>query len=156
MGINVNQLGELIIKPSLEAVGLYSKEAEQLLLGTCAQESLMGTYIKQVKGPALGIYQMEPATHNDIWINYLNYRKDLRSTIEVITGYYSWNNSDAMVWDLKYATIMARVHYYRVREALPELDDITGMAKYHKKYYNTILGKSHVSNFTYNYRRFVK
>ena len=61
--IDNKQLRELIIGPSLDALQMYSKEAEEILVFTCASESLGGTYLKQVKGPALGIYQMEPATY---------------------------------------------------------------------------------------------
>lgn len=68
MSINCEQLRLYVIRPTLEKIELWSEAAENLLLGTTAQESHMGTYIKQVgKGPALGIYQMEPATHKDIW-----------------------------------------------------------------------------------------
>ena len=69
-----NQLRELIITPALSKLQLYSKDAEELLIFTCAVESDGGTYLKQIKGPALGIYQMEPRTYNDIWQNYMRNR----------------------------------------------------------------------------------
>ena len=42
--------------------------------GTAAVESRMGTYLRQIGGPALGIWQVEPATHLDCWDNWLDYR----------------------------------------------------------------------------------
>jgi hypothetical protein len=45
---------------------LASLNAIQLLMGTAAQESHLGTYLKQINGPALGVFQMEPNTEIDI------------------------------------------------------------------------------------------
>ena len=73
MPINTKQIIQLIIQPTLKDLNLYSLAAEQLLAGTCAQESGMGTYIAQVNGPALGIYQMEPVTEYDLIKNYIRY-----------------------------------------------------------------------------------
>ena len=76
--IDKAQLTDYIIKPTLLQIGLFNHTAVNLLLGTCAQESRMGTYVHQLgNGPALGIYQIEPATHNDIWANFLKYKPAL-------------------------------------------------------------------------------
>lgn len=158
MAINSEQLRTLIIRPTLEYLGLWSQSAENLLLGTAAQESHMGTYIAQIKGPALGIYQMEPATHNDIYNNYLGHRHDIGAKIADLMD-QSWIDLepwDKMAGNLYYATAMARVHYLRVSEKLPEATDIEGLARYWKKYYNTELGKGTEGEFTDNYRKYVK
>ena len=81
MSINVKDLKFKIIIPTLQFIGLYSESAVNLLLGTAAQESHMGTYLTQIKGPALSIYQIEPKTHADIWKNYLSYRLDLKGKV---------------------------------------------------------------------------
>ena len=75
--LNYIQLKELIIIPTLHDLVSFSDDAVQLLLFTCAVESDGGTYLKQLKGPALGIYQMEPETHNDIWQNYIKSKTSL-------------------------------------------------------------------------------
>ena len=69
--MNSQQLLDYIIKPTLEYMGgnYNSKNAQMLLLSTAAIESKCGYYIKQINGPALGIWQMEPATHTDIMFN---------------------------------------------------------------------------------------
>ncbi len=69
--MEAQQLHDYIIKPTLEYMGgnYNSDKARFLLLCTAAIESNCGYYIKQVDGPALGIWQMEPATHDDIWEN---------------------------------------------------------------------------------------
>ena len=161
MGINPKQLRELVIIPALKYLNPvipYSIEAVDLLCMTAAHESLNGTYLKQIKGPALGIYQMEPSTHDDIWDNYLDARHKTSDRVYALTveqnilGY--GDDSEQMVYNLAYATAMARVHYYRVPEALPKRKDtgpdsdyIYELAKYAKKYYNTGLGKATADDY---------
>lgn len=168
IGVNPTQLKEYIIEPtlkeldlSLNKLNLYSKSAVNLLLGTCAQESLMGYYLHQIKGPALGIYQMEPATHDDIWNNYLKYNQALETKLRCIAYYFNYNPPTSakpapslLVYSLRYATAMCRVHYLRVSEALPEADDVLALANYWKKYYNTEKGKGTVTDFIHNYNKF--
>jgi len=63
-----------VIAPVLQKSGLDSEAAEELLLGTAVQESLNFKYRRQMGGgPARGYFQMEPATHDDIWDNYLQF-----------------------------------------------------------------------------------
>lgn len=141
-----------IIKPVLQYLDMYSKSAENLLLGTCAQESHMGKYLRQVNGPALGIFQMEPTTHDDILINYVNYHPEIKDTLGSMTFNYC---AKEMVYNLKYATAMCRLHYRRVTEKLPDPFDVVGLGRYWKRYYNTFEGKGTVEEFVENYRRFV-
>ncbi|MGI9250700.1 MAG: hypothetical protein ACR2PR_05845, partial [Pseudohongiellaceae bacterium] len=132
-----------------------SKPAVDLLLGTAAQESLLGTYVRQVGGgPALGIYQMEPATHDDIWQNFIEYQPGVQASLdEALDGamaYRGGPSAERLVYDLRYATIMARLHYYRRPEPLP--DDLVGLAQYWKTHYNTELGAGTVSEYVHNAR----
>ena len=55
-------------------------KAETLLLGTAKAESGL-IYLKQLKGPALGLYQNEPKTHKDTWDNYLKYKPELAKLV---------------------------------------------------------------------------
>ena len=83
VSIDAEQLRKDIVRPAIEKIGLWSQEAEDLLIGTAAQESHLGTYLRQLgDGPALGIFQMEPATHNDIHENFLRYKHDLRNRVD--------------------------------------------------------------------------
>ena len=147
--INAKQLRELIIRPTLQyldPIVPYSENAVELLMMTAAHESHLGTYIAQVKGPALGIYQMEPATQEDIYNNFLMYRSDLADLVMNQTG----GLTGGLIGDLFYATSMARVHYFRAPEALPTTH--LGMADYAKKYYNTKLGKALPSDYLKAYK----
>ena len=71
LGLDATQLARYIIRPTLEYIGWRSPASERLVLGTAITESRL-RFIRQLgSGPALGIYQMEPATFRDINANYL-------------------------------------------------------------------------------------
>lgn len=140
--INFEQLRDLIIVPSLSKLQLFSDAATNLMLFTCATESRGGTYLKQIKGKALGIFQMEPETHNDIWINYIRHRPTLLNMLGMHFNVIRIETEDRLVYDLAYATAMARIQYLRVKEPLPKADDIEGLWEYYKAHYNTPLGKA--------------
>ena len=143
-----------LVRPALQIVDLWSEGAEELLLGTAAQESHF-KYVRQLNdGPALGFFQMEPATHNDIWANYLEYRHELACKILDACGLSDDPPvADRLVWDARYAAIMARIHYLRVPQKLPSKDDVWGQGKYWKAYYNTPKGKGTVEEYVHNYGR---
>lgn len=123
---------------------------------TCAVESEGGTYIKQVKGPAMGIYQCEPNTHMDIWRNYIVHKGHFISILGMNFGCTSIPSADKLMSDLRYATAIARLHYFRVSEPLPPSKDVDAIYEYYKKYYNTALGKSVKDKSIAAYNRFVK
>ena len=55
--------------------------------------------------------------------------------------------ADEMVWNLKLAAAMCRIHYRRVAAPLPAADDIEGLAAYWKTYYTTAAGAGTVDEF---------
>jgi hypothetical protein len=134
-----SQLLEYIIKPSLQTLDLYSYEASILLLATAAQESQGGYYIKQLGGgPARGIFQMETETHDDIYDNFLVYRPELLNKFKPLLLPF-WDKSQQLIVNPLYASAMARVHYYRVSDPLPQVG-MEEMWPYYKEFYNTSLG----------------
>lgn len=151
MSIDAKQLKLYVMVPTLAQIGLYSDSAVNLLLGTCAQESQLGTYLKQINGPALGIYQIEPNTHDDVWDNYLKYKGDLGGKVLAIDS----RDTNNLITNLAYATAIARIIYLRAPDTLPAANDIEGLAKYWKQYYNTPNGKGCVADFIDNYKRYV-
>lgn len=152
--MNCQQLKDLIIKPALLDLLVYSDVAMELLVFTCAAESRGGTYLKQIKGPALGIYQMEPATYNDIWVNYIYKQPGLLLQLTHLFQCNQMPSEERMLYDLRFATAMARIHYLRIPEALPAIYDIPGLWKYYKTYYNTAYGKADELQAISNYRQF--
>ncbi len=153
--MDVKQFKKYILVPTLHEIGLYSKSAEQLVLGTAVYESGGLKYIHQRDGgPALGICQMEPATHDDIWNNYLKYKIDLQYKITALAAFGGFLPEDLM-YNLRYAVAMCRVHYLRKKEPLPEAGDYIEQARYYKKYYNTYLGKGSVDKYLEAYSKYV-
>lgn len=128
---------------------MYSPEAVELLVGTAAAESQGGYYWKQVNGPAVGIFQMEPDTEKDIWLNYISYHDRLYKKL-VAYGYGI--PSDSLQYDLKYQIIMCRLHYYRVSAPIPKT--LEGQALYWKKYYNTYKGKGTAQKYMDKYAKY--
>ncbi len=144
------------MRPALDVLGLYNQASEEILVATCAQESLGGTFISQKDGPAKGIYQMEPKTHDDLWNTILVRNQTVRWQIMKALNTATNPRADRMVWDLQYATFMARAFYMRVTEALPEANDIEAIWEYYKMYWNTNLGAAKKTEFIANYNRFIK
>lgn len=140
-GIDPKDLRRCIVVPVLEQLDLTSHAAVSLVLGTAMHESHLST-VRQVNGPALGFWQMEPATHDDCWRNYLFFRRELAARIRWITGIMQPSAED-MARDNFYACAMARVRYRRVPAGMPG-NDPRALATYWKDYYNTKLGRGTV------------
>ena len=94
-----------IIWPTLDDMGLRSDTACPLLLGTALVESGLEHIVQTGSGPALGPYQMEHATHDDIWAHYLAYRDGLANRVARLAG--ERPRVDQLIWNLGYATAIA-------------------------------------------------
>ncbi len=152
--IDAQHLAKYVIKPVCTHLGMWSLAAENLLLGTFALESELGTYLRQIGGgPAIGSGQMEPMTHADIWQNWLRYQPDVAAKLlELVPPMFRSDDADVPVdadalIDLRYSVAMTRIHYRRVSAPLPAALDWPGLEAYHKKYYNTPLGKTRPGEF---------
>lgn len=148
MGYNPNQLKDLVSRVLLD-LGLYSDESVALLLGTCAKESELGYFLRQVKGPAMGLFQIEPATERDNWDNFLAYKPVLSEKIKSITGHAGpgkW-----LEYDIAYGIIHARVKYYRAPGKIPT--SVSGQAAFWKEHYNTSGGKGTEAEYIACYNR---
>lgn len=155
MTFDLMQFRDEIVKPSLIAIGLYGDNAVNLLLGTCAQESQFGRFLFQKGGPAVGCYQMEPKTYNYLWDTYIEPNVAMKAKIRLFLGYTIKPDPKRMASDLFLATILARLHYFAIKTAIPEKDNLQALAEYYKKYYNTYQGKATVEQFMENYHRYV-
>ena len=143
------------IRPALQHIGHHSAAAEQLVLGTAAQESHL-TYRRQLGGgPARGLFQMEGATHDDIWNTYLRYKTDLKAKVEQLVPGRAQPSVEELVNNDKYAAAMCRIRYLRAPGAIPAAGDLAGMAKYWKDHYNTYLGAGKPSEYIENWNRYV-
>lgn len=154
--MDAKHLTTLVVRPTLKQLGLHSRAAEQLIVGTIYQES-HAKYLKQLgNGPALGFIQMEPATYKDIWDNYLAYKRKLANQITELSSMASLDDDmrpdvTQLITNLAFAVAMCRVHYLRKKPALPKAGDIDGLAQYWKDHYNTHLGAGTVDEFKKNF-----
>ena len=141
---------EWVIKPTLYTLGMDGEQAETLMLATALAES-GGRHTRQIGGgPALGLWQMEPATHDDLYDNYLLlHRQDLQPILKKASLYVFGGSfppsSDLLIHNPRYACAMARLKYWRVPGPLP--DTVPEMAEYWKTHYNTDGGKGTVEKF---------
>ena len=126
--LDPSQFRTLIVVPAITDLELWSQAAENPLFGTALVESRL-THLRQLAGgPALGVFQMEPATHHDLWDNWLRY----------LPGF---------------AAMCCRLQYRRVPEPLPKAADMAGLARYWKSHWNTLHGRGEPEKFVNLYRR---
>lgn len=134
--------------------GFNTESAIELLCLTAAVESNCGRYLKQLSGPAKGIFQIEPNTWYDLYNRYVLRNKELHYAVD---DFDTYTTSDiTMLGNLPLQIIMARLIYYQHPEPLPEANDIEGLAKYWKKYYNTYKGKGTIEKAIIKYLTYFK
>ncbi len=97
---------------------------------------------------------MEPATEIDIWDNYISYRHDLKLHLRDFCC--TRPSKRRLEADLTYQILMARIHYLRVEDSIPKVDDLEGQARYWKQFYNTPKGKGTVEEYMKNYKELVR
>lgn len=148
--IDAKQLTLHVIRPVLTGLDLWSMPAEQLMLGTACVESECGRWLVQLgDGPGLGIYQMEEATHEDCFDNFLRFNEMLYA--KVTAGRIM--AAQEMIGNLYYATAMARIKYLRDPEPIPVY--LGWQAAYWKRVYNSELGAGTVQGYIDAWNRFV-
>lgn len=132
-----------VIIPACKHIGVTNKNGIDLVWETGCTESHYRHFSQVGGGPALGLWQMEPNTHNDIWENVLKYREALAEKVRSLCT--DGPKPSELMFNPFYAAAMCRVQYLRFEEAIP--DDIVGRAHYYKKYYNTHEGKGSVEKY---------
>lgn len=149
--MDAKQLRDEIVRPVLIEANMYSEAADKLLMGTAAVESDL-LYVKQfANGPARGLWQMEPATHDDIANNWPSFRKYKDKVLSISNS--NEINADNLVYNIRYAALLTRLHYWRKPNALPKSSDIEGLASYWKEHYNTRFGKGTTKHFIEAFKR---
>jgi hypothetical protein len=149
-GLNLTQLKYDVVEPALVAIGLASTAALNLVTGTALVES-GAQYVRQRdNGPALGLWQVEPATETDIWLTFLGYNTALAAQVKTLLQPYNSvdQRTAQLVANMAYGAAIARLKYRRAREPLPVWNDAAAMAAYHKRIYNTALGAANAATNT--------
>jgi len=123
-----------------------------------AHESKGGTYVAQLHGDAksaVGIFQMEPFTYDSLWNHYLSNHADLAAKILNSLRYVQKPPSEHCIFNIKLATIMARVFYLQLRDELPMPGDLDGIWNLYKTYYNSSKGAATKDEFIADYFHFI-
>lgn len=137
-GINLADLKYGVIEPTLIILGLNSMTALNLVTGTAMAES-EGVYLRQLSGgPALGLWQVEPATEQDCWNNYLIYQHDLAAKVRSLLA--GGATTPQLLGNLPYGAAMCRLKYWRNSSPLPAPRNAESLAAYWKAVYNTRFG----------------
>jgi hypothetical protein len=166
MGIYVNDLREFIIRPALEQLNDWSQTAENLLLGTAAQESQLGFRMRSTTDTGLGLYRISARTHVQVWDEFLVTDPELASRLRGLASQQQFLKSphDELISNLSYASGMAWMIYKRCHLKLPESNNINELAKCWFNYYSsrdessaqiTNNNESGMDKFVQNYRSLV-
>lgn len=152
--IDPGQFRSEIIRPALAALGApyQSEAAANLLLGTALVESGLRYLVQHGDGPARGVYQIEPASFDDLGTNFLAFRPSLRIALGALS-FPGLSRIHQLTGNLTFATAVARLIYWRAPGALPGADDVPGLAAYWKAHYNTALGGGTVEKFIAAYTK---
>lgn len=149
---SIAYLRRAIVEPALAEIAdaarlpqFAAPAAVDLVMGTAAVESGFTALHQIGGGPALGYWQIEPATAGDVRDNYLRFRGGLD---DAVTRFLHIGSPDRqLASNLAYAAIMCRLIYLRAPKPLPRQGDVAGYAAYWKDHYNTARGKGSPAKF---------
>jgi hypothetical protein len=141
---------DLVVKPLLPLIGLDSPSARLLMVCTGQVETAYDN-LRQVLpdgnyGEGYGWWSQQKNSYDNC-VKYLNKVPKLKESILASCYLGILPSHDALIWNVRLACCMARVHYWQIPERLPAFDDLEGLAKYWKKYYNTPRGSGTVERF---------
>jgi hypothetical protein len=169
--MNSKHLRELVVRPVLDAMAIEFPKmaatvqaAEDFLVMVAAHESKLGEYLKQISGPALGIFQIEPKTADWLGNDYLQNprRAQLR---DLFLSFYAPGLSlkGNLAANLAFQVATARILLWSKSEPLPKPENypagredsayIDALAAYAKTHWNTDAGKAHPKDYRDAYLR---
>lgn len=132
-----------IVRPVLDHLDMGGIWAERLIVGTALAETQL-RHFKQIRGPALGFYQIEPNTFQDIYYRYLNTRKDIKKKVDLLLAPKP-EPLQQLVTNLAFATAVARIKYWMSPEVIG--DTLPELALTYKNIYNSDKGKGSTEKF---------
>jgi hypothetical protein len=153
-GIDPKQLRDLVVRPVLAALDMGGDVAEKLVLGTAAQESGFAALHQRGGGPALSLWQIEPATAMDAM-----QRAPVEALLKLraFLGWQLMSPGDVIAQlpgNLYLGAAMCRLVYYLKPFRMPQAWDLTVIAAIYKKHYNGP-GAATAAEFIANYQRLV-
>ncbi len=126
MQLSAADLRYQIIRPTLSYLGLNSPVTEELLLTTAAMESGFDPLCTRHGG--IGIFQINPQQHRQIWDQHLAFEPDCASRVRGLASQHRFlqDPDQELRSNLSYATAIAWLMYRRcgvevVDDASPDL-----------------------------------
>ena len=156
------QFLEHVIRPTLDHLAvaeprLGGRAAEQLMLGTAISESNINALVQHGGGPALSMFQIEPATFHDIYDRYVGMRLSAQLCLAINDlRLPALTPREQLPGNPFFACAIARMKYWMAPQPLPDADDIDALGRYWKTHYNTLGGQGTASHWAYLYRKHVK
>ena len=143
----INTIREIIddVLNQLEEVKIPNTEAARDLIFETGMAESGYRHLEQVGGgPAISFWQLEEATVQDIWENYILYRKPV---IELMykMGLVEEHLVFCILTNIALAAAFCRIYYRRKPGAIPT--SLPGRASYWKTHYNTYKGKGTVDHY---------
>lgn len=127
---------------ALEPAGIPCTQiAADLLMATAAIESGLGTYLVQRGGPALGVFQIQPASLASCLTRLTSAQRAALGWLKNPQGY-----SAQVATNLVLAAAICRLFYWQVPTPLP-LRTADGLWGYYKRWWNTLAGAATEAEF---------
>jgi hypothetical protein len=146
MTIAAADFRQFVITPALAALvpaGIpVTKTAADLLMATAAMETDLGTWLSQVGGPALGVFQIEPATLTGLLA--LLSPAEAKALATVSTPQTPLTQVEG---NMVYAAAVSRLYYWHDPMPLPA-DTVAGLWSMYKAVWNTPAGAATIEDFT--------
>ena len=135
-----------IIDWTLKKIDMYSKDAAAMVYTTGMAESKYKYLSQMGDGPAIGFFQLEPATMRDIMNNYVSYRKPILDSLKSL-GYAEDDSEYRVKSNIALQVAFCRLKYISDPFPLPFFSNTKDQAYYWKRVYNTELGKGTIEHF---------
>ena len=144
----INEIKE-IAEYSLYKIDCYSDDALALVVRTGMAESGYRALKGYGEGnPAIGFWQIEPATMLDMMRNYISYRPKYRMALEEMGMQFSGEDMYvSVISNMAIQAGLCRLHYRRDPKPIPSWSDVEAQGKYWKEVYNTYKGRGTVKHF---------
>jgi hypothetical protein len=133
---------EQVIIPALQAISLADKNGIAIVWATGMVETNYEALVQHPVAKAFGFWQCENIAHISNK-QFLTARPNALLLQRILAATYRYSlpsDDNALIWDLRYAAIMCRVHYLRMPGELPDVSNPGAVYQYYKKYYNTSEG----------------
>lgn len=135
-------------------LGIHKENGANFLLEIAAAESDFGYYVRQVKGPAQSVWQIEPATARDMHERLPKRNPVMYKKIMALRD-PNLDEEENVVTNLFYGGAMCVGVLYLKGIKFDTLTTLEIRAQAWKKYYNTYLGKGTLEGYCQKAMRYV-